>query len=505
MKKLPDRKGVRAAVLLLAGAGCLVLAALGGCGRGRDIEGYVAQLGSKDETRREVAVEELVRVGDDAIPAVKLALHSDQPLQREGAIKVLQKKRSMDSLEAVGALVRSPDPDEAVLLTAVKAVAELGNLRKETAVELLSPVLDWELPKLVGAATEGLAGLEYPAATRRLRQVLEEGKGIRAIYAASALYGASKAPEAADFLLSSLTGSDPLRRTAETCIETHRDGFLDPLLDYIDQHPDVRNARERVSRIRGLLLEELEQGVGAEREAAIIGALGKIADGKSVAKLVELAREGGHGTAMRAAAVEALGEAAVSARTPPAVARGITNTLRENLQDEDQAAAVRLVSAIYLCKLRDRLGIEYLMTQLGAEEGAAPEVRMRAQAALSSAGEFVVPYLLQAAGKSGAGADIYWAAAKTFGDLKAEEAVPLLGGFLTATTGEIAEEAAPAFAYPPSVRWAAAHALGEIGGEAAVKLLERALQLETEPPVLFYVRQSLRRLRERAEMGAGPS
>jgi HEAT repeat protein len=239
-----------------------------------------------------------------------------------------------------------------------------------------------------------------------------------------------------------------------------------------------------------------------------------------------------HDLASRTAAADTLGRAAVSARV--AEDSGLRETIGESLRDiltwdEDKAdIRVQIASAISLCRLRDRKGVDFLLLQLArtdrehAGKGDGTEdvdvarqreltaLRVRAQEALTSSGDFVVSDLRKALDDPDAGDITRWAAITTLGELGVAEARPSLIEMLTATVP--ASQARPARGDPPAeivfegpdgplridadratvhtvalggtdapvpahgkyVRQAAAQALGRIGGEAAAEALQVA-------------------------------
>jgi HEAT repeat protein len=170
--------------------------------------------------------------------------------------------------------------------------------------------------------------------------------------------------------------------------------------------------------------------------------------------------------------------------------------------------------------MQDVEGVQYLLSQLESLERPAEgeevdpaaaraltELRIRAQEALTSSGEFVVPHLLKAVREPEPGPITCWAAAQTLGALRVEEAVPDLGRLLTQTgppqqveprredpKGRVKlpggyfeptrrvilealfenQEVIPARS--PSVRMTSAFSLGQIGGEQAIRYLEEGLQ-----------------------------
>ncbi|MFW6457443.1 MAG: hypothetical protein ACOC0A_04035, partial [Planctomycetota bacterium] len=177
---------------------------------------------------------------------------------------------------------------------------------------------------------------------------------------------------------------------------------------------------------------------------------------------------------------------------------------------------------IAMSRLQQERGVTYLLDQLEKMKRAAAEgevvesmemaeLRIRAQEALTTSGDFVVPYLLEELKRGYPGPILAWAAAYSLGDFRVEDAVPYMADMLTKTTSvsnakvqpgdpesstdvtteggtvevqtnrqavleHVFEEGEmPARAL--SVRMAAARALGRVGGEKAQTALEEAVRV----------------------------
>jgi len=463
---------------------CIVLVAAlcCGCPHARDPEAYRGDLKSDNEETRKRAVEELVRMGSDAIPHVVTWVKDPDENVREGAAKVLMKARTTDALDAVATLIERPDPSLKVRVAAVQAMGKLAEVRKSVGVELLGKALrEGKQAEYVKAAAQSLRDLHYNDATELLIGALREGKGLAAVYSAHALYSEERLPLAAEFLLQSLSSSQPaVSEAARQCVDELSDRFVDEILAYLEKHPDAAGARRALRATRDKLLEELGKSLMPERVREIVTALGKIADTPSVEKLMEIAAGKKMSLSGRAQAALALATSALSARSPASLDGRIRNFLEKALHDEALDIKVRIASAISLCKLRQRSGVTYLLAQLSEAKEADTELRIRAQEALAASKEFVVPYLIRKLADPRAGPTMCWAAAKTLGELRAQEALPRLVNLLDRTE--------------PYVRWTAAIALGQIGGQEALSALQSAMQNESDPTVLFYIRRALKGL-----------
>ena len=333
-----------------------------------------------------------------------------------------------------------------------------------------------------------------------------------------------------------------------------QDKFVGALVHYIDTQKDASAAQTVLNEIRDALISELEKTLDTKRAAVILEALGTIADKESVDKLRLDVNDTRLESSWRVAAANALGIAGLSNRVQPAIKVTIIKELSAVLDDTSADSRVRIGASIALCRLQQQNGVTFLLNELaGFEEAISAEtmtearlqdltaLRVRAQEALTQAGDYVVPFLmdkmkleaklrpmkpeeqkalLAQTSEAKPGNIIVWAAAKTMGELKVQDAIPYLGSYVTELRkdpeitidaqgrmmagteanpqerkamdlalsnlekppeAEVAadQERLEIFAYPDYVRLTAAIALGNIGGEQGRQLLQKAEQEET--------------------------
>lgn len=493
-KSFRHRSSLAVLVLVVALSVCCL-----GCPRARDPQSYVEDLKSDSAENRERAVKELVRIGESAVPLVIKALQWEEPGARAAAVKVLTEVHTLEAFEAVAGLVAGGENHPDVLAEAARSLAKLGDLRKRRAIELLTIILRLGQIKSATVAAEGLVELHTRKSLDVLMQALESKEGLAAIFAARALYRDQRLRGASDHLLQNLSAQDRrIREAAQFCVEDLSITSLDNLLDHISRTENAAQAEGVLARIRKKLTEELSKKPMEKRLMEILVALGKIADEESVSELTAVASGEAFSIAARAKAADALGVAALSERTGPEFDDKIRASLENILQEEKADVSVRIGSAISLCKMRNRMGVDYLLHHLTAEEATSKEVRIEAQAALTASGDFVVPSLLKEIKSPEAGPTLCWAAAKTLGELRVKEAVPHLSRFLT---GKITVTQKPekegekpvrkTVPYPHYVRWTAAIALGQIGGQEALLTLRDALPDEKNAKVGFYIQRAI--------------
>jgi len=540
------RAGLRQLALMMAMLA--LLPALSGCPRSEDPAYYVQMLASGSEDTRRRGIEELARMQKKATPALVQALESEDLNTRVCAIQVLARIRQSDSLLAVGRML--DDPEKTVKVEAITAVAKLSQVWKDKSVELLTKGLELSDADCALLAANGLRDMRYDEATKVLRRKFESGEGIQAVYAAKILYVLEQEPAMSELLLQSLaTGNPAIKEAAEVNIKLLKDLAVPFLVDTIvNGGTAAGQARRVLNEVRDALITELDETLDSKRADQILHALGLIADQESVDKLLSDFEDHRLETAWRVSAAEGLAVAAGSVRCAPDRRRTITDRLTATMENEKVDNRVRIGAAIALCQLRQSNGVEYLLNVLdrfeemvsGKKKVSATQakdltrLRINAQEALTTSGEFVEDYLIDRISKprmvedeSGnkvqkeAGPIIIWAAAKTLGDLGVERAVPLLGKYMTAKgrpaaapTGkadkpaeriilkddgtlsdavalknwknpddaEIAEWRGrlEEFRYPDYVRWTVAVALGKIGGTEAVAMLKEAEAAESD-------------------------
>ncbi len=453
------RSGVwRLATYMILGTVLAAAIAAGGCARSDDPRDYMHLLGSEKEDVQRRGIEELARMQKRALPALTDALANDNVNMRVGALKVLARIRHSESLVVAGTKI--DDPVETVQIAAITAVSTLSQVWKARAVQLLTQAMELDQPACVKLASEGLKNMRYDEATAVLQRKFESGEGIQALYAGKLLYQTEPRQEMSDLLLNSLTADDPtIREAAEANLKALKDLAVRPLVDWIAaDRPGTPRARQVLDEVRAALITELDETLDSKRAEKILAALGVIADNESIDKLMADFQDRRLETVWRVAAAEGLGIAAQSPRCPRARRSEIIEVLTETMQDEGMDNRVRIGAAIALCKVRERVGVEYLLEELDRFQetvaGSAKiseaklrdltALRIRAQEALTESGEFVVDFLMarisrpqMVEGPDGrripreAGPIIVWAAAKTLGELRVEKAVPALAKYLT--------------------------------------------------------------------------
>ncbi|MFO7956585.1 MAG: hypothetical protein R6X33_05755 [Candidatus Brocadiia bacterium] len=555
--------------VLFVGVALALSALSSGCTKPDDPAYYVEQLGSeKDETRRR-AVEELKRMQEKALPAIEAGLESENPRIRQGSLQALANMRRMSSLGTAGELIDDPNKD--VRLQAITTISTLAGVWKERSTELLGQALRQEDTDVIKKAALGLKDMAYDEATAVLQETYEQGEGLSATYAARYLYEVEPSEEIARFLLERMvSGSEAEAQAAEASLKELKDRIVPALVEFVDERSNQR-VRNLLTEIRDGLITELTQILDSKRAQKILAALGVIADQPSVEKLIKDMRDTRLQSAWRVAAASALGTAAASPRSSQSLRREAIDALAEMVDREGGNSQVRIGAAISMCRLRQSKGVDYLLTQLdtfqeimgGEREVSASELeglkelRIRAQEALTASGNFVVEPLREklTTPDEKPGPIIIWAAAKTFGELRVEDTVPLMRKYILSRRedseedpliyvgedGGLSEEVALSnwqepdeeevaelqekldpFAYPDYVRWTVANALRRIGGEQAISVLKEAAQEERDfverlrknadrrdyhqrqpvieglmaqhEDVLFYVRMALERL-----------
>ena len=557
-----ERRG-RVARGLSVGLIALLLAVLSvaiGCQKSDVPSDYIPLLASpKEETQRR-AIEELIRMQQKAVPAVEQALRSETPLIRIGALKVLAKIRRMESVRLAGEMIDDKDPG--VQHQAIVTLNELAQVWKEKSVELLGHALELKDPVTVRTASAALAAMTYDPATAVLRKAFESGEGIKAVYAARQLYQMEPSDDTAKLLLEKIVSPDKAVHDAEEeaivgvrdaakviTVVGLQDKLVGALVRYVDAQQDATAARTVLSEVRDALIAELGKTLDAKRAAQILEALGTIADKESVEELKKNINDTRQESSWRVAAANALGVAGLASRVQPAVKVGIISELTKVLESTDSDKRVPIGASIALCRLHQQNGVTFLLNELARFEEAISAtnmtesrrqdltaLRIRAQEALSQAGDYVVPFLkdkmtleaklrtmkpdeqkalLTQTGEVKPGNIIVWAAAKTMGELKQEEAIPFLGSYVTQqrqrpditidaqgqtlagtesnpqalepmvlalsdwvkpVDAEVAtnQDRLEVYAYPDYVRLTAAIALGSIGGEKSRQFLQKA-------------------------------
>lgn len=499
----------RGALCLLAALACLLIGA--GCGKGADqTAAYVTDLGSSDSEKRDAAINALVKLGPEAQNSVEAVVEKGQdPRQVAGAVSVLAKSGTQRALDLVAA--RIGDPQASVRHASIMAVADLARVDKSRSVALLAGAMDdRDASELcIGAAAIGLASLSVDSAVAALEENLRAG-GVRAVYAAEALLRMGRLEEEARaVLLGSLSsGADPAQKGAAVAVVMEKDlrlQFIPPLVDLLQNQPGAAGAAQALERIRDDLIAELGATLIPRLAGQYLTALGRIGDQASTQELMRILQDPDSTLYARAGAAEALGVAATSGS--PARRSLLRSPVREALQEflleSDSDTGIRMACAISLCRMQEAEGVDFLLKQLAEldsqdAEAASKmdpetltELRIRAQEALTSSGEFVVPALIQALKNPQAGDITRWAVAKSLGDLRAAEGRPHLIELLTATVpasqapggrAEVLADAlggasAPVPRYGAYVLQVAAVGLGRIGGRGAGDALEQAEQV----------------------------
>jgi len=508
----PTTGRTRSAWLLAALAA--VLPAVLGCPKSDDPAYYIARLGRDDTEVQRRAVEDLLLIHKKAMPFVKEAVKSENPYLRQGCATFLARVRRMESLTTVGELVDDPDPT--VRLAAIEAVVKLAQVWKSKAVELLARGFEGEEPVCVKTAGEGLRDMEFDEATDYLQAQFDAGQGIQTIYAAKLLYETEGKAEFTRPILEGLISEErDVREAAKANAYELKDLIVVPLVAFVRTEERTALAGRTLEGIRDVLREELDVILDSKQAEKMLMALGAIGDDASVERLNADLHDSKLESTWRVAAARAMAAAALS--TPDQSAR-IVSDLRQVVDDEKEDTRIQIGAAIALCKLKEQRGVEFLLDMLDSfEEAIAKEniseerlhdltaLRIGSQEALAEAGEFVVPVLM-ARLRGSPSPTIMWAAAKTLGEIRHEEAMPYLGKFLITqkvpgiavdADGRLSGEAADAdwrglteaeaaevrakfevFEYPDYVRWTAALALGRIGGTEAVELLHQGEKAE---------------------------
>jgi HEAT repeat protein len=546
--RLP-RSSVRLTLLVALVA---ALPALAGCPKSDDPKYYISKLQSSDAEVQRRAVEELVRMQKETMPFVPDAVKSDNPNVRKGIADFLSKVRRMESLTALEGLMGDRDKD--VRLKAIEAAAGLSQVWKKKAVELLTQAFNGTDPDCIKKAGEGLRDMKYDEATDALRKEFEAGKPVQAVYAAKLLYETEPSPKLARVILTGLLSDEAaVRDAAKANVKELMDKIVPELVKFVDTEPGTGRALRVLEELRDKLVSELDVILDSARAAEILAALGTIADDPSIKKLEADLGDTKLESAWRVAAARSLAIAAASPRCSATDKASVRQYLFGVLDDEDQDNRIRIGAAIALSELKEDRAVTFLLDQLNrfaedikqtniseARRDDLTALRIGAQEALTTAGDFVVPFLmerLRGTGKDSPGPIIIWAAAKTFGELKVREAVPFLGKYLSARKDPLIslgpdgtitainlgrpltdeafaqlgflfpdakagalvkpaemkdwqklteEEAAKVrtmldvFSYPDYVRWTSAIALGRIGGTDAQGLLRQGEKDEDE-------------------------
>ncbi len=466
--------------VLLAALAAL-LPALAGCPKSDDPIVYIAKLQKDNEETRRRAVEELVRMhkkampyvtGRDVPPEVEAAVKAASYLPaisakpdldgsesekraekartaaknvRIGAAEFLAKVRRMESIEAAGDMIH--DEDQAVRLKAIEALAKLSQVWKNKSVELLDQAFMDADAECVKKAGEGLRDMAYLEATQVLRKYRDAGEGIQAVYAAKLLFETEKNPALTSPILLGISSPDKkIRTAAELNVTELKDAIIAPLVDYIDVGEGGSLAEETLDTARDALVEELDVILDSRRAADILMALGTIADQESVQKLKDDLEDDKLEKPWRVAAARGMARAAMSPRSLLPLRASVKTDLTAVMEDEDQDQRIQIGAAIALCEMKEKSAGDFLLKELdGFEEDIQDEkisetklnnlteLRIGAQEALTGAGKFVVPMLLEMLGNDDdpPGPIIIWAATKTLGELRRREIVTDCGRYLT--------------------------------------------------------------------------
>lgn len=311
---------LRGRILAFAGlVAVLALAGLsGGCAEEHEPPYYVEQLGHAKQEVRDRAKEQLKKLQEQAIPALRVGMESDSEEARKGCLDVLGNVRRMDSLTLAGQLL--DDPSTGVRIKAVQTIAKLASVWKDKAVELLARALSQDEPEVVWEAAKGLKEMRYEDATAALRRKYEEPTGMQPLYAARRLYELEPEPAIAQRLLEGLLAEEEAVRTAAIHGILGRrnpggnlapkgllDGIIGPLVRFADSHPDAPRVQELVAEVRDELIREISEILDTARAATILDALAVIADRPSVEKLIADMNDGRLNSTWRVAAASGTG------------------------------------------------------------------------------------------------------------------------------------------------------------------------------------------------------
>ncbi len=146
---------------------------LGKVGGAMCVPRLVAALSDEDDAIRRAAVQSLVAIGPDAIPALAAAVTADDRMQRRGTVLALAQIESSDAVPGLIAALAVPD-----WFVPRTAAAALGRRGDAHAVPPLIDALSSDDPHLRELAAEALARIDTPAARAALarwRRVVDWG------------------------------------------------------------------------------------------------------------------------------------------------------------------------------------------------------------------------------------------------------------------------------------------------------------------------------------------
>jgi len=174
---------------------------------GRDISAIIAALHHPDNDVRMIAVESIIKFGEDAVDPLIAALRDPYYPVRCAAAEALGRLHSERALPAL--LLLLEDPDESVRSAVAKSLGAIGDI---SALVPIARLFTDEYETVRSAASEGLAGLGLPAIPYLVQLLRHEKPQVRAGIAATlGMMGARDACEPLAALF-----SDPESAVRET-------------------------------------------------------------------------------------------------------------------------------------------------------------------------------------------------------------------------------------------------------------------------------------------------
>lgn len=150
--------------------------------REQKIVKLIEQLGL-DQRQQEAAIEQLVMIGEGAVPRLKQALHHKDKLVRVGALRVLRQLFDDSTLPEIEAALKDKAPE-----VRMEAAATLGRFRHHQAAPMLVPLLHDPKQRVRREAVLALGRLKRSeVAAGALIQTLENNVPAIKVEAAEAL------------------------------------------------------------------------------------------------------------------------------------------------------------------------------------------------------------------------------------------------------------------------------------------------------------------------------